>query len=70
VVFFRDAEDSFIEPKVASQIFCAWFPVEDELVLFYLVADPVETHVHGPGFALFESVVGDACGCGVVCLAG
>ncbi len=49
--------------EVVGEVLSAQSPVDDELVLFYAVANPVETHVHAAGFALFERVVGDA-GCG------
>jgi hypothetical protein len=46
--------------EVVSLIGFAWFPVDDELALVNLVPDPVETHVHGFGLALFDRVVGYA----------
>ena len=40
--------------------------VYQELLLAYTVLDPMETHVHGLGPFLFHSLVGKACGGGVV----
>ena len=51
--------------EVIGEVLSAGSPVDDKLVLFDAVANPVETHVHGAGFALFECVIGDA-GCGGV----
>ena len=54
--------------EVVAKIFCAGPPVDDELVLFDSIADPIEAHIHGARFALLQSIVRDAGGGGVVCL--
>jgi hypothetical protein len=46
--------------EVVAKVFSARSPVEDELVMFDWIADPVEPHVHCAGFALFEGVVCDS----------
>jgi hypothetical protein len=48
--------------EVVGEVLRAGPPVDDELVLHHLIANPVETHVHGAGFALLERVIGDAGG--------
>jgi hypothetical protein len=46
--------------EVVVQISFSGLPVDDELELFDLVMDPVETHVHGFVSALLNSFVGYA----------
>jgi hypothetical protein len=46
--------------EVVGLIGFARLPVDDELTLVNPVTDPVETHVHGFGSALFYRVVGYA----------
>jgi hypothetical protein len=46
--------------EVVAEVFSAGLPVDDELVLFESIADPVEPHVHCAGFALLEVVVCDS----------
>jgi hypothetical protein len=46
--------------EVIAEVFSAGLPVDDELVLFDWIADPVEPHVHRAGFALLEGVVCDS----------
>ncbi len=48
--------------EVVGEVLSAGLPVDDELVLLDLIANPVEAHVHGAGFALRETVIGDAGG--------
>jgi hypothetical protein len=52
--------------EVVGLIGFTWLPVDDELALVNSVADPIETHVHGFGAALFDRIVGDAFGAFVV----
>ena len=52
--------------EVVGQIVSPAAPVNDELALVDAIADPVETHVHGFGSALFDSAVRDASSTGVV----
>ena len=51
---------------VVSEVLYAGFPVDVELVLVYTVTDPVESHIDGFGPSLFDGVVDDAGGAGVV----
>jgi hypothetical protein len=53
---------------VIGQIFTARAPVDAEVVLSDSAFDPVKAHVHGLGSFLFDSVVGETCGGGIVCL--
>jgi hypothetical protein len=48
--------------EVVCKVLIAGLPVDDESVLFDPVANPVEAHVHGTGFALLEGVICDARG--------
>jgi hypothetical protein len=43
--------------EVVAEVLGAGSPVDDKLVLFDAIADPVEPHVHCAGFALLEGVV-------------
>jgi hypothetical protein len=52
--------------KVVAEIFCAWFPVDDELFLVDSISDPIKRHIHCSGLALFECVVCNAGCSGVV----
>ena len=56
--------------EVVGHIFVAWAPVDKELALVDSVLDPVETHVHGFGFASVNSAISDTCSCGVIGLDG
>jgi Na+/H+ antiporter NhaA len=56
--------------KVIGLIGSSWLPVDNELELFDSVADSVEAHVHGSGFALLYSIVGYALSTFIVCLDG
>ena len=56
--------------EVVSQIVSVTAPVDRELVVGDAVFDPVEAHVNGFGRTLFDSVVGDAGGAGIVSLDG
>jgi hypothetical protein len=53
---------------VIGQIVTARAPVDAEVVLSDLTFDPVKAHVHGLVSFLFDSVVGETCGGGIVCL--
>jgi hypothetical protein len=46
--------------EVVAKVFSAGLPIDDKLVLFDLIANPLEAHVHCAGFALFEGVICDA----------
>ncbi len=54
--------------EAVARIFRAGSPVDDELVLFDLSAEPIEAHIHRARFALLQSIICDAGGGGVVCL--
>ena len=54
--------------EVIGSIIFSLAPVNDELVLFDSVTDPIETLVDGFGSTLFYSVVGDSSGSAVICL--
>ena len=41
-------------------------PINHEFSLADLVSDPEEAHVHGFGALLFDGIVGNASGCGIV----
>jgi hypothetical protein len=49
--------------KVVGQVGRSWFPVNVKLVLFNSVLNPIESHLHGFLFLLFDLVVGKAIGC-------
>lgn len=55
---------------VVGQIFDAGFPVDTKLTLADTISHPVKTHVDGFGAALFDCVVDDTGGAGVVNLDG
>jgi len=56
--------------KVVSFV-CGTRPPEDViLALPYTVPDPIKTHVDGLGPFLFDVVIGNARGCGIVSLYG
>jgi hypothetical protein len=52
--------------EIVTVVFGSGFPINDELVLRDVVAYPVEAHVHVVGLALFEGIVCNARGSGVV----
>ena len=52
--------------EVIGSIIFSSAPVNNKLVLFYSVTDPIETHVDGFGSTLFYSVVGDSSGGAVI----
>ena len=56
--------------EVVTQVGLAGAPVAVELALADTVTDPVETHVHGLGPPLFNIIVADAGGAGIVDLDG
>ena len=56
--------------EVVGQIVGAAAPVDEELAFGDAVFDPVEAHVDGFGAALFDSVIGNAGGAGVIGLDG
>ncbi len=45
---------------IASKVFRAGSPVDDELALTDTVLDPIKMHIHGFGAFLFDAVIGDA----------
>jgi len=51
---------------IITQIFGSRAPVDEELFLAHAVLDPVEAHVDGFGPFLFDCVVGETGGGGVV----
>jgi hypothetical protein len=56
--------------EVIGQIVRATAPMDDELALGHAIAHPIEVHVNGLGATLFDGVVGNASGTGVVGLNG
>ena len=56
--------------EVVGEVFVSWSPVDQELALLDAVLYPIESHVHGFGFALSDSAVGDASGGRVIGLNG
>ena len=76
VVGFQKVSRAHGDVMFGGMMFCevigavgrAAVPVDMVLVLTDAVADPVETHVHSFGAFLFDGVVGEAGGCGVVSL--
>ena len=52
--------------KVIGLVGWAGAPVDMELALFDTILYPVKAHVHGFGFALAETVVGEVIGGGIV----
>ena len=55
---------------VVCKILGALAPMDEEMALADAVSDPIEAHVHGFGSSLFDGVVADAGGAGVVGLDG
>ena len=55
---------------VIGKVGRAWTPVVTELALGFAAAEPPKAHVHGLHFLSYDGFVGDAQGCGVVCLDG
>lgn len=51
---------------VVGKIDCSRLPIDLELVLFYPVAKPIESHVNGFGALLLDSVIDDALGARIV----
>ena len=54
--------------KIIRKIVGTAAPVDKELAFMDSVFDPVEAHVDCLGAALLDSIVGDACGAGIVSL--
>ena len=55
---------------IVTKVFVAGAPVDEEVALADAILEPVESHVHGFGAFLFDGVVGEAGGRGVVSLDG
>ena len=55
---------------VVRMVFTTRFPVDSKLALSNTVADPIEAHVDGFGAPLFDFVIDDAFGDGIVSLDG
>ncbi len=51
---------------IIGKIVCSGPPVDQELPLAGPVLDPVESHVDGLGSFLFDGVVGESLGSGVI----
>jgi hypothetical protein len=51
---------------ITALVIRAWAPVDKKLSLIAAVANPIKTHFHCAGSALFEGVISDSGGCGVV----
>lgn len=54
--------------EVVGQVVGAFLPVDAEVALADSVADPIKAHVYGFGSTLFDFVVDDAFGNGIVSL--
>ena len=54
--------------EVVSEIVGTASPVYKELTLFDAIFDPIKTHIHGFGSALFNCIVGDSGRTGIVSL--
>jgi len=54
--------------NIISKVETPGCPIDIELFVQDSVLDPVETHVNSLGTFLFDSVIGNACGRGVVSL--
>jgi hypothetical protein len=52
--------------KVIAQICFSWCPIDAELALFGAVFYPIEMHVHCSGALLFDCVIDNAAGCGII----
>ena len=51
---------------VVCHVFGAFAPVDEKVSLLDAISDPIKTHIHGFGAALFDGVVADAGGTSVV----
>jgi hypothetical protein len=57
--------------EIVCQVVGAASPVDDELALMGAIFDPIGSHVHGLGASLFDCILGNSCGAGIVwCLNG
>ena len=56
--------------EVIGIVFEASAPVDEEITLGDAVFDPVEAHVDGFGAALFDGIIGNTGGAGIICLDG
>ena len=56
--------------EVVSQVVFAFFPKYFKLVLADAISYPVETHVNSFGALLFDCVIDNSKGCGIVSLDG
>ena len=56
--------------EVVAEVVFAGLPMDSKLALADAIADPVEAHVDGLGAALFDGVIEDARGTGIVDLDG
>ena len=56
--------------EVVTKVFTSWLPVDEELVLFYTVSNPVESHVYCLGSLLLDCVICNPGSTLVVCLNG
>ena len=54
--------------EIIGKIISASPPMNGELALAYAVFDPVKTHIHGFGAALFHGIIDDARHTCVICL--
>jgi hypothetical protein len=52
--------------EIVGQVGRSWPPIYIDLFLLYPVLDPIESHLHGFGFLLFDLFVGKTVGGGVV----
>ena len=56
--------------EVIGQVVGTASPVDEKVTMFDAIFNPVKTHIHGFGAALFDRTVGDTCRVGVVSLNG
>ena len=56
--------------EVICKVLRSWTPVNNKMFLADSVLYPIESHIHGFGFALFYSSIGDSGGVGIIGLDG
>jgi len=52
--------------EVVSFVGGAWLPKDVILVMANTIANPIKLHVNGFGLFLFDVIIGNAGGCGIV----
>jgi hypothetical protein len=49
-----------------SKVYRAGLSVDEELALPDMILDPIKMHIHGFGSFLFDHVIGESCGSGII----